>query len=56
VTAGYAQVPAALHVSAVHGLLSLQTLQLAPLLPQAPGTFPATQVLPFQQPVQHTPP
>lgn len=54
-TAGYAHVPA-LHVSDVQGLLSLQTPQLAPFLPQAPAVLPATQAVPFQHPVQHTPP
>jgi len=54
VTAGYAHVPA-LQVSDVHGLPSLQAVQLPPFLPQAPGVFPATQAVPFQQPVQHAP-
>jgi len=40
----------------VQGLLSLQTLQLAPFLPHAPGAFPVTQPVPFQHPVQHAPP
>jgi hypothetical protein len=54
VTAGNAHVPA-LQVSDVHGLPSLQLVQLAPFLPHAPGRFPATQAVPFQQPVQQTP-
>lgn len=44
-----------LHMSWVHGLVSAQLAQVPPPLPQALAEFPATQLLPFQHPVQQAP-